>query len=385
MLSAMLTVACGGSTTVTEVTGPDPVRCQTSVSGAPASVPAAGNRLTLTVTAPRECTWSAASEASWVQVSPATGQGEGSVTLTVSANPEGRSRTGAVVVNGNRLSVAQEAAPCRYEVSPPSIRLSHDGGRGTFRVTATAACEWQAGTNDGWVRILNSSGSSNGTVEVEAAPNVARVPRVATLSIAGQTVTLTQDSEPSPTPTPAPPGPLPAPNCTASIDPPDRGFSASADNGSFRITAPNGCRWNASSNANWVEITSGATAIGADTVGYRVAANTSTSARTAAITASGQTHVIRQAGAPQPPPPQPPPDNEGQKVDFSGRALFVDGSCPNLTFLVDFRHRVFTTNDTNFKGNCRNLESGTRVSVDGRLQPDGRVRATKVEIDDDDD
>lgn len=381
MLSAVLAAACGGSTTVTEVTGPDAVRCQTSVSGAPASVPSAGNRVTLTVSAARECAWTATSEASWVQVSPANGQGESPITLAVAANPEGRSRTGAVVINGTRLSVAQEAAPCRYEVSPTSVRLSHDAGRGTFRVSATAACEWQASTNDGWVRILNSSGSSNGTVEVEVGPNTARAPRVATLSIAGQTVTLTQDSESTPTPPPGPPNPNPSPNCTASIDSADRSFNASGGSGSFRVNAPPGCRWTASSNANWVDITSGASATGSETVGYRVAANTTTSARTAAITASGQTHVIRQEGEP---PTPPPPDNGGQKVEVSGRAFFVGGSCPNLTFVVDLQ-RVFTTDDTNFKGNCRNLRERTRVSVDGRRQSDGRVRATKVEIGDDDD
>ena len=381
MLSAMLGAACGGSTTVTEVIGPDAVRCQTSVSGAPGSIPAAGNRVTLTVSAARECTWNASSEASWVQVSPASGQGEGALTVTVAANPEGRSRTGAIVVNGNRLSVAQEAAPCRYEVSPPSIRLSHEGGRGTFRVSATTACGWQASTNDGWIRILNSSGTSNGTVEVEVGPNTLRGPRVATLSIAGQSVTLTQDSEGStPTPTPPGPSPTPAPNCTASIDASSRNFSAGGGNGSFRINAPQGCRWTASSNADWVDITSGASATGTETVGYRVDANPTTSARTAAITASGQTHIIRQEGAQ---PPQPPPDNGGEKVDFSGIAILVGGSCPNLTFFVGVRH-VFTTGDTNFKGNCRNLQTGSRVSVDGRLQSDGRVRATKVEVDDDD-
>jgi hypothetical protein len=117
-----------------------------------------------------------------------------------------------------------------------------------------------------------------------------------------------------------------------------------------------------------------------DTVRYRVAANPNTSSRNAAITVSGQTHVIRQDGA----TPPSPPDNGGDKVDLSGLAIFVDGSCPNLTFFVNLQ-RVFTTGDTNFKGNCRDLHNGTRVSVDGRRQSDGRVRATKVEIDDDDD
>jgi hypothetical protein len=362
------------------------------VSSAPASVPADGNRVTLTVSAARECTWSASSEASWVQVSPSSGQGEGSLTVTVAANPEGRSRTGAVIVNGTRLNLSQEAAPCRYDVTPRTVRLSHDGGRGTFTVSATAACEWQAGTNDGWVRVLNSSGSSNGTVEVEAGPNTARTPRAATLSIAGLSVTVTQDSEPVPTPTPTPPPstptppppPGPPPNCTVSIDSSDRNFAAPGGGGSFRVNVPRDCRWTASSNANWVDITGAASATGPDTVSYRVGPNTSTSARTAAISVGGGTHVIRQDGAPAPPPP--PPGDGGEKVEMSGRAVFVGGSCPNLTFFVlGSERRVFTTGDTNFKGNCRNLENGTRVSVDGRLQSDGRVRATKVEIDDDDD
>jgi hypothetical protein len=289
------------------------------------------------------------------------------------------------MVNGNRLSLAQEAAPCRYEVSPPSIRLSHDGGRGTFTVSATAACEWQAGTNDGWVRVLNGAGSSSGTVQVEAGANPARARRVATISIAGQSVTVAQDSDPgpapTPTPTPTPPGPNPTPNCNTSIDSSDGSFPAQGGNASFRVDAPRACQWTAVSSADWVDITGNPSGTGSESVGYRVAANSTTSARTATITVSGQTHVIRQDGAPVPPPPNT--GNGGQRVELSGTAFSVDGSCPNRTFFVDSRF-VFTTGDTNFKGNCRDLRSGTRVSVDGRLQSDGRVRATKVEIGDDD-
>src|SRR5688500_8851321 len=61
---AMLAVTCGGSTTtITELSGPDAVRCQTEVSAAPSTIPAAGNRVTLTVLAARECAWTASSEA----------------------------------------------------------------------------------------------------------------------------------------------------------------------------------------------------------------------------------------------------------------------------------------------------------------------------------
>jgi hypothetical protein len=333
-----------------------------------------------------------------VQVTPTSGQGEGSIAVTDAENPEGRSRTGAIVVNDNRLSLSQDAAPCRYDVTPDTMRVSHDGGRATFRVSATAACEWRAASNEGWVRVLNSSGSSSGTVEVEVGPNPARAPRSGTVTIAGENVTIAQEPEaapapgpspgpgptPSPTPSPTPnpnPNPTPAPpSCVASIDPSDRSFAASGGDGSFRVNVPGGCRWTASSNAGWVDISGANSGTGPETVRYRVGSNTNTSARAAAVTVNGQTHTVRQEGV----PPAPPPDNGGQKVSLSGRAFLVDGSCPNLTFFVDFR-RVFTTGDTNFKSNCRSLRNGTPVSIDGLVQSDGRVRATKVEVGDDDD
>jgi hypothetical protein len=390
----MLAAACGGSAAVTEVTGPGELRCQTTVSTPPSSFPAAGNRVTLTVTAARECTWSASSEASWVEVSPTNGQGEASITLTVAENPEGRSRTGAILVNDNRLSLSQDAAPCRYEVTPPTMRLSHDGGRAAFRVTATAACEWRVSSSEPWVRVLNSSGSSNGTAEADVTENDTGSPRSASLAIADRRVTIAQEPAPAPTPNPSPnpnpnpnpnPGPNPNPNptppCVVSLDSSDRSFPADGGDGSFRVNVADGCRWSASSNANWVDITGPNDGTGSDTVRYRVDENRSSSSRNAAITVSGQTHTVRQDGAPQAPPP-----GDGERVSLSGRAFFVDGSCPNLTFLLEFR-RVFTTGDTNFRGNCRSIRSGTALSVEGRLQPDGRVRATRVENrgDDDDD
>jgi hypothetical protein len=268
-------------------------RCQTAVSAPPSALPAAGGQVTLAVVAARECTWTAASEASWARISPSAGQGEGSVTLTAAANPEARTRTGSIVINDNRLSVAQEPAPCRYEVSPGALRLSQEGGRSTVQVSAPDGCAWTAASSQSWARVLTSSGSSGGTVPVEVSRNTGAA-RTATLTIAGRAVTVEQSGATAP---PPPGGPTPPP------------------------------------------------------------------------------------AAPEPPPPPPPPPagDDGEKTSVSGFALLVDGACPNVTFIVDFR-RVFTTGDTHFKGNCRSLRNGSRVDVDGRMQSDGRIRATSVNI-----
>jgi hypothetical protein len=142
------------------------------------------------------------------------------------------------------------------------------------------------------------------------------------------------------------------------------------------VLAPPGCTWNASSDSGWLSV-NGASGTGPGTVNYTVASNNVNNSRTGVISVAGRTHTVRQdAGS-------PPPD-EDRPTEVSGRAFFVEGSCPNLSFVVDLR-RVFTTADTRFRGgNCGDLRWGTEVRVEGRVQSDGRIRATEVRVRDDD-
>jgi len=56
-----------------------------------------------------------------------------------------------------------------------------------------------------------------------------------------------------------------------------------------------------------------------------------------------------------------------------------------MTFVVDGR-TVATDGDTEFeKRSCGSLGNGVRVEVKGRLQSDGTVRASKVDVKKDDD
>ena len=392
LVASVLATACGGSTTtLTEVSAaPDAVRCQTSFSAGPSSVPADGSRISVNVIAGRECSWTARSDASWAQVSPASGQGEAPITVTVSANPEARARSGAVVVNEARLSLTQEAAPCRYELSTTQLRMSQDGGRTSVRVSTPGGCAWRATSNaPGWARVATDSGTGAGTVEIDVSSNPGPA-RSTTISIQGTTLTLSQEARTTPTPTPDPdPGPNPSPNptpppgptCSYDIDPSDRSFGASGGDGTVRVSTANQCSWNATAGEAWIDL-SGSNGTGNDTIRYRVAANPSTSPRTGTISVRGRTHTVRQEGAPSGGGGGGGGSGE-ERIEISGRAFLVDGSCPNLSFLVNFR-RVFTTGDTRFRGGCDNLRSGAEVSVEGRVQSDGRIRATEVRVRDDD-
>jgi hypothetical protein len=99
-----------GATSVTQLTGPDAVRCTVQLS--PLSpIPPGGADTHLQVTAARDCLWAATTDAGWVRLTPTTGQGEALIAATVSGNEAPVNRAATIVINGQRVSVLQDAAP----------------------------------------------------------------------------------------------------------------------------------------------------------------------------------------------------------------------------------------------------------------------------------
>ena len=61
-------------------------------------------------------------------------------------------------------------------------------------MTAPEGCDWTATSNDAWITITSGdSGSGNGTVGYSVSANASASSRTGTLTIAGQTFTVTQD------------------------------------------------------------------------------------------------------------------------------------------------------------------------------------------------
>jgi hypothetical protein len=208
---AATAVACG-STNVTEIAGPS-VRCEVALSAPADSVPAAGGTINASVTVARECAWAAASEASWLQISPASGQGEATVTLTVVENPVAQARSGTLTVNDRRMNVLQQAADCYFQFNAPAFSVGAGGGNQTLAITTRVGCAWSAATSESWVRVVPSSG----TGPVDAGLYVERngpARRAAQLMIAGHLIRIEQEAlVPAPPPAPAPgPAPVPPPS-----------------------------------------------------------------------------------------------------------------------------------------------------------------------------
>jgi Zn-dependent metalloprotease len=82
---------------------------------------------------------------------------------------------------------------CTFSISPTSASFAAAGGTGSVSVTATAGCAWTAVSNATFITITSgSSGTGNGTVGFSVAANAGTTSRTGTMTIAGQTFTVTQ-------------------------------------------------------------------------------------------------------------------------------------------------------------------------------------------------
>jgi Zn-dependent metalloprotease len=82
---------------------------------------------------------------------------------------------------------------CSFSISPTGRSHVAAGGTASVTVTAPAGCAWTAVSNATFITITSgSSGSGNGTVNYSVANNTSTSSRSGTMTIAGQTFTVTQ-------------------------------------------------------------------------------------------------------------------------------------------------------------------------------------------------
>lgn len=153
--------------------------------------PAGGNG-SLAVTAAAGCTWTATSNAAFITInSGASGMSNGTVNFTVAPNTGTSARTGTLTVAGLTFTVNQAA--CTFAIAPTTQAFGATGGTGSAAVAAQGSCNWTATSNAPWLSITaGASGSGNGTVTYTAEPLSGTTARTGTLTIAGQTLTVTQ-------------------------------------------------------------------------------------------------------------------------------------------------------------------------------------------------
>lgn len=86
-------------------------------------------------------------------------------------------------------------APCTFTVSPTSQTIVSTGGATSSIVTTTSSCTWTATSSVTWITLtVGASRTGSGTVTYSVDANISTSSRTGTLTVAGQTITVTQNA-----------------------------------------------------------------------------------------------------------------------------------------------------------------------------------------------
>ena len=275
--------------------------CTVDLSRSGDSFSVAGGSGSFEVTAPSSCAWVAVSNASWVRVTePAGGAGTGSrrVSFSIDANPDVVGRNATVSVGSKAYAIAQSGtAGCSYSVTPVDVRACMaEGFARTISIATGSGCPWTASTPASWVNIGSGlSGAGPGTISYTLGSNydAARQTNIEVrwpAPTAGQNVRVAQAG------------------CLYGVSIPTFDVPAAGGDFTFDVVSQstdtscggplqNGCMWSAVPSASWVTILSSMPRYGDDRVSFRVASNTTGSARTTTIVVRDKTIDVRQAGS----------------------------------------------------------------------------------------
>jgi hypothetical protein len=136
--------------------------------------------------------WSAADDADWVTLTPASGASGEKFTIAVADNL-GAQRTATVTVTAGgqtaTVAVTQKAAPASIVVTPTDTWTADwEGDSTTVTVTVNTGADWTASTSSDWVTISKTAGASGDKVTVTAAENTGKA-RLGTVKFKSGTLT----------------------------------------------------------------------------------------------------------------------------------------------------------------------------------------------------
>ena len=204
------------------------------------------------ITSPDGCEWSASSSELWITIGPgASGSGDGSVTVSVVANPSIQSRSGSIMVGGEAFVITQDGVTCSFSLSSSSASFDAESGSSSVGISSPDGCEWSATVGDSWIAIsAGSNGSGDGSVFFTVTANTTIESRSGTITVEGEVLTITQGGI----------------DCTYSLSPSAASLGSEGGSSSLEVNSPEGCEWSASSSDSWITIGSGGGGSGSGSV-----------------------------------------------------------------------------------------------------------------------
>lgn len=310
--------------------------------------------------------WTITSSQPWLTASTNSGNGNSTIQLTATANPDASERTATVTVtNGTiqrQITVVQAAKPSgTLTVSSTQIEIAGiSGSQATFTITSNTS--WLVSCSDSWVTLTGNSGSGNGTVTITAGENYDDFSRTSTLKIFYdgqlQTITLTQKAQEV----------LEVSGNSLQVE------NVEGSTASFDITS--NVSWTVNSSESWLSasITSGN---GNSKIQLTAAANSSSSERTATVTVTNGT-IQRKITVTQAAKTPGTLAVSATQIEIAG----ISGSQATFT-ITSNTSWVVSCNDSwvTLTGYSGNGNGTVTITVDGNNDLSSRTSTIKVSYD----
>lgn len=212
--------------------------CVVSVSASQAVVAAGGTGSVAVDTEPG-CTWTATTTTPWLGNVTASGSGAGTIAFDFDANA-GSARTGVIeVASDTTASTAthevEQANGCVATLDAASASFGAGAGSGSIMLTVSAAdCAWTASSSAPWAAVTPASGTGSTALGFTVDDNVS-VARQATLTIAGETFAIDQES-----------------GCALTVTPASDEAPAAGGTLGFDLETDAACGWTASESIDWL-------------------------------------------------------------------------------------------------------------------------------------
>jgi hypothetical protein len=217
----------------------------------------ANQTLSLNNTGGGTLTWTATDNATWLTLSPASGTGNGTVTVAVATGSltagtyNGIMTLSATGASNVSLPVTFTVTPASTSISLSPSSLTYSGLQGgadpaNQSLTVTSNGSWTANSNSSWLVLTPTSGSGNGTIAAAVNLSGASVgTNSATISVAGGGVTRTVSVT------------LTVSAASLTVSSNSLTFTATqgaADPASQTLSVTSNGTWTVSDNASWIAV-----------------------------------------------------------------------------------------------------------------------------------
>src|SRR5262245_16302867 len=162
--------------------------------------------------------------------------------------------------SGNTVTSPSTLSKCAVTVGAPGTPVPSSGGSGSIDVRTERECQWTAQPEVSWVSITaGSSGQGPGAVQFTVAANADPATRNGGVMVNGQRAQVTQA----------------AGECKLELSSNATSFSKAGGTGSVDVRASSPlCNWTATSDVDWVSVTSNPSGKGSLPVGFSVVSTT---------------------------------------------------------------------------------------------------------------